>query len=301
MTDFLPTQTPPLLVIDIGGTWTRCAAVINGQLHNGRKVPTHAPTAEIFVKALLENSRTVLGESLPAAIGVSTIGPVNPVTGTLFTPPNRQPGLVNLPIGTVLAQEFGVDIAVDRDTNCALLGEHRCGAGRGCQDLVFATVSTGLGGAVMVGGALLRGADGVAGELGHLRVADDGVCGCGRTGCLEAVVSGTAIARRAGLASGAEAARAALDGHPGAQAALAQARRALVHACVDWVNLFNPQRIILGGSVVRDRTAWFELANEKVKRVPMEPARSSIEGVFPALLGDQAPLWGAATLAADLA
>lgn len=116
---------------------------------------------------------------------MSVTGPVDPATGRLYSPPNTGDGLDDLALGDWLAAHTGLPARVDRDTNCALLGEVRAGAARDCRNVVFATFSTGVGGAVLLDGRLLRGRDGVAGEVGHTVVAGDGpLCGCGRRGCL---------------------------------------------------------------------------------------------------------------------
>ena len=126
-----------------------------------------------------------------ARLGVSVTGPVDPATGRLFTPPNTDSNLAGLDLGADLARSTGLDVRVDRDTNVAALGEHAFGAARGVANFVYMTVSTGVGGAVMLDGRLLRGVDGVAGEIGHISVDRVGPsCGCGRRGCLEAIASG---------------------------------------------------------------------------------------------------------------
>ncbi len=104
-------------------------------------------------------------------IGVSVTGPVDPRTGKLFTPPNTGPVLAGLELGEALSRAACLEVRVDRDTNAAALGEHRCGSARGTANFVFITVSTGVGGAVMLAGRLIRGADGVAGSFSPARSA----------------------------------------------------------------------------------------------------------------------------------
>ena len=315
-------------------------------------------------------------------IGVSVTGPVDPRTGKLFTPPNTGPVLAGLELGEALSRAACLEVRVDRDTNAAALGEHRCGSAHGTANFVFITVSTGVGGAVMLDGRLIRGADGVAGEIGHICVERGGPrCGCGRRGCVEAIASGPSIARRAEAelraaegtelcaAEGAElraaegfaqtravtksvegstaaasvAARAgeavaapissqtssfssqassfssqtssplaerlrsgrpltgkdvdecAAAGDPHAIRALDAAAAAVAGMCVDMANVFNPERIVVGGSVAITHPDWIARASELVAREALVPANR--EGiVVPAELGDDVSLVGAAFL-----
>ena len=314
-------------------------------------------------------------------IGVSVTGPVDPRTGKLFTPPNTGPVLAGLELGEALSRAACLEVRVDRDTNAAALGEHRCGSARGTANFVFITVSTGVGGAVMLDGRLIRGADGVAGEIGHICVERGGPrCGCGRQGCVEAIASGPSIARRAEAelraAEGAEfravegtefraaegftqtrgvtksvegsaaaasvAARAgeavaapissqassssqalsfssqtssplaerlrsgrpltgkdvdecAAAGDPHAIRALDAAAAAVAGMCVDMANVFNPERIVVGGSVAITHPDWIARASELVASEALVPANR--EGiVVPAELGDDVSLVGAAFL-----
>ena len=313
-------------------------------------------------------------------IGVSVTGPVDPRTGKLFTPPNTGPVLAGLELGEALSRAACLEVRVDRDTNAAALGEHRCGSARGTANFVFITVSTGVGGAVMLDGRLIRGADGVAGEIGHICVERGGPrCGCGRRGCVEAIASGPSIARRAeaelrategaefravegaefravegfaqtrgvtksvegspaasvaarvgeavaaSISSQASSSSQALSpssqtssplaerlrsgrpltgkdvdecaaaGDPHAIRALDAAAAAVAGMCVDMANVFNPERIVVGGSVAITHPDWIARASELVAREALVPANR--EGiVVPAELGDDVSLVGAAFL-----
>lgn len=251
---------------------------------------------------------------LGSVLGVSVTGPVDPATGTLFSPPNTGPGLAGLPLQRLLRHQLGVTVLVDRDTNAALLAERAWGAATGCTDVVYVTVSTGVGGAVLLSGQLLRGVDGVAGEIGHVRVAPAGpMCGCRRRGCLEAVAAGPAISRaaatravpgsrlfelRTSLAAGLGAEHvhaAAIAGDPIAADILELAGAAIVSAAVDLVNVFNPQLVVIGGSVAAAHPGWITAADAAVRGRALEPARGSAR-VVAAALGDDGGLLGAALL-----
>jgi glucokinase len=235
------------------------------------------------------------------------------MTGVLFRPPNTGPGLVGLRLGEGLSDALDLPVVVDRDTNAAVLAEQRYGAGRGATNLVYLTVSTGVGGAVILDNRLLRGAMGVAGELGHISVSPDGpVCGCGRNGCLEAIAAGPALGAAAERAldsgvpsqlrqhpnrpiTGEAVAAAAEVGDQLSRTVLRQARAALASAAVDIVNIFNPERVVLGGSVILGNLDWVAEARRAVSERALEPARGCADVVV-AELGDQGGLLGAALL-----
>ncbi|GIW09363.1 MAG: hypothetical protein KatS3mg061_0420 [Dehalococcoidia bacterium] len=163
-----------------------------------------------------------------------------------------------LPLAELLAERLGAPTRVDNDANLAALGEHRFGAGRGVDHLVYLTVSTGIGGGIISGGRLLHGVHGFAGEVGHQVILPDGPpCGCGGRGCLEVLASGTAIVRRA-QAAGLPADRlaeegaaavfaAAAAGDPRAQEVIAGATRALGLGVVNLLHVFDPALVVLGG------------------------------------------------------
>ena len=187
----------------------------------------------------------------------------------MLEPPNLGAAFRNIALAADVAAALDLPTFLDRDTNVALLGERAFGAARGESDAVYLTVSTGVGGAVLSGGSIFRGPDGLAGELGHLAVELDGPrCGCGGIGHVEAIASGVALARDANAAVkdgtspflGARAAGAAeltaRDVSAGAEAGdamclalLAQARRAVAAGCVSIANALNPHVIVIGGAI----------------------------------------------------
>lgn len=238
-----------------------------------------------------------------AGIGVSSPGPVDPRTGVVVEPPNLGAGFRDIPLTAALADALGLPAFLDRDTNVAALGERAFGAARGYDDFIYLTVSTGVGGAIVTGGELLHGPDGLAGELGHVPVSLDGPrCGCGGLGHVESYASGAGLAKlaRAAVEQGASpfleararergaATLSAVDvnqgedaGDPTCVALMTQARRAVAVGCVGYVNAFNPHRIVIGGSIaeaegerllgeVRDaiRTEAFEAVGRHVTVVP---------------------------------
>jgi len=202
----------------------------------------------------------------------------------------------------------------------AALGEWRFGAGRGCQSLLYITVSTGVGGGWILDGRIYHGADSMAGEIGHMLIQSDGPpCACGRRGCLEAVASGPAIARRArelleadaqpgaGLRTLVEGdltaitawhvSQAAVAGDPLARQVLDEAACALGLGIANAVTLMNPQRVVVGGGVSKTGPRYFEVVRAAARANTVVGIRVDI---VPAALGDDAPLWGAIALAEEL-
>lgn len=152
-------------------------------------------TIEAEARGLLREADAA-GAGPLEAIGIGAPGPVDRSAGVLCNPPNL-PGWRDVPLAAVLGEAFGVPVHVENDANAAALAEHRFGAGRGCDDLVFLTMSTGVGGGAISGGRLVTGANGFAAELGHVPIVPGGLrCKCGLRGCLEAYVGGQAWARR---------------------------------------------------------------------------------------------------------
>jgi len=207
-----------------------------------------------------------------AGIGISSPGPVDPRSGEIVEPPNLGPDFRNVPITREATKALGLPAFLDRDTNVAALGERAFGAARGYDDFIYLTVSTGVGGAIVTGGKLLHGPDGLAGELGHVPVSLAGpICGCGGPGHVEAYASGAGLAKlaRALVESdgspflvqrakelGDPIRLSAVDVSAGVQAGdpacielMATARRAVAVGCVGYVNAFNPHRIVIGGSI----------------------------------------------------
>ena len=261
--------------------------------------------------AMLALARTLLAGRAPAAVGVSFGGPVDYRAG-LVRRSDHVPGWENTPLRDLLAAAFGCPVAVDNDANVAALGEHRFGAGRGGDDLLYVTVSTGVGGGWILGGRPWRGHEGMAGEIGHT-VADPAgpLCLCGKRGCVERLASGPYMAAdyaqgRGGAAeqgrenpgpTGRDVAERAAAGDERARAILLRGAWALGVGIGNAANLIDPQRVILGGGVTKSGAAWWA----EVRRAAAATAVAGVTfDIVPAVLGDDAPLWGALALAAEL-
>jgi len=302
--------------IDIGGTKIALAlATPDGPLIEKTRIPTRDAdgprTILERVCAELEAMLERTGAKL-ATVGVGCAGPLDRARGLILSPPNL-PGWVESPIVALLEERFGVKVVLDNDANAAALGEQRYGAGLGLDQLVYITISTGIGGGIIVRGKLVHGVRDGAGEVGHMTVLPDGPgCACGARGCLEALCSGTAIARRARerLAAGEESYLSSLEqGELTAQAVVSAARAGDTLAAKVWYdtirylsigvgNLFNalaPEAIIIGGGVSAAGEFLFEPLREQVRaRVRMLPPDKI--NILQASLGGDSGIHGACIL-----
>jgi glucokinase len=193
-----------LLGIDIGGTKTAFAIAHPGghalQAHTRHPAPktgdARADVDRIVEQADALLAQAGLGRGDVSVVGLSVPGPLDLEAGQVIRPPNL-PGWEAVPIREWLAEAFDCPVALENDANAAALAEWRKGAGEGTRDLVYLTMSTGVGGGIVLGGRLHRGRLGTAGELGHVPVVVGGeLCACGLRGCLEAYVGGAAWTKR---------------------------------------------------------------------------------------------------------
>jgi glucokinase len=318
-----------LLALDFGGTKHTAAVIASGEHQwQARRRVFSPPDADkdYDLETMCALARDLLAGARPAAIGVSFGGPVDATTGRVYLS-HHVPGWENTPLREILETELGVPASVDNDANVAALGEHHFGAGQGFSSLLYITVSTGVGGGWILNGQPWRGAEGMAGEIGHTVVDLNGpVCLCGKRGCVERLASGRYIAQRArewlaaqpdrgqilrALAGGdspvsseqtTEAVTAQLVSQAAAQGddlaweALEVAAWALGVGIGNAANLVDPQRFILGGGVTKAGDRFWEV----IRRTARETALPEVHfDIVPAALGDYAPLWGAVALAED--
>ncbi|MGE5672976.1 MAG: ROK family protein [Mycobacterium leprae] len=200
--------------------------------------------------------------------------------------------------------DLGLPLVMDNDVRCHTMGELHFGAGRGVSNFILLTLGTGIGSGIVLDGQLYRGPANMAGELGHIPLEPNGpVCGCGKRGCFEALASGTAIARRAKEAMLASSAKElfALAGSGNAQAlALVDAiAYDLGRGIACYVNLMNPQRVIVGGGVAMAGDLLFTPMRRYALQETMASIRSTVD-IVPAQLGDEAGIVGAASMVPGL-
>jgi glucokinase len=303
----------PVLGLDIGGT-KLAAGVVDaaGALHSFAVEPTErdegvdAVLARLWALGRRAVAESGLGWDEVGAVGIGCGGPLDAAAGVLIAPPHL-PGFTNVPISALAAEQYERPVTLENDATAAAAGEHRWGAGRGTDNMVYLTVSTGVGGGVVLDGRLFRGSTGNGGELGHVTIDWHGrPCrGCGRLGCLEAYVSGTSIAERAreaglDVARAEEVARLARDGDPTAVRVWDDTTEALACGITSIVNLFEPELVVVGGGVTRSGEQLLGPVRELVAAGTMKPAgdhaRIAVSG-----LGDQVGVYGAAAIVYDRA
>jgi glucokinase len=316
-----------ILALDFGGTKLAAATVEAGSRewlrYENRLSPANADALSDveIMRSLIES---VLDRRKPDAIGVSFGGPVDAATG-LVRLSHHVPGWENIPLKQLLEEEYNAPVSVDNDANVAAIGEHRFGAGQGYDSLFYITISTGVGGGWILNGKPWQGAGGMAGEIGHIVVDPTGpVCLCGKRGCVERLASGPYMAQNArellekevhnsptstrgeilkylvgndlNLITGQIVSVAAGHGDELAKEVLYKAAWALGVGIGNVANLMNPQRFVLGGGVTKAGDNFWAI----VRKVAHETALPEVNfEVVRALLGDEAPLWGAVALGLD--
>lgn len=293
------------LTLDVGGT--KCVAAVadaRGKvLAEERVAPVTGRGPEPFVAALSYLLERVLARALDSGVRRETIarlavaapGPLELPAGRILDAPNL-PGVGVADLGGELRRRFGFELLLENDASCGALAEGLFGAGRGVADFLFLTLSTGIGGGVVAGGRLLRGATGNGAELGHVVVDPKGPrCGCGRVGCLEAICGGRNLARRV-AADPAFAASAlpriagvepfaakhlfegARRGDPLARRFLAEFVDALARAIADLVLVFDPGRVILGTMAVESGDLFLAALRARVDELVWPVHRGSVGG-----------------------
>ena len=296
--------------VDFGGTNIKVGLVdARGRVARAHIVPSKAaarPASFIDgVSRLVESLARSVG-ARPAGlrgVGVGAPGPVDVARGVVHSMVNV-PGWREVPLARRLERRLGCRCLVDNDVNLFTLAEWRFGAGRGADHLVGLTLGTGVGGGLLVNGALYRGACGAAGELGHMVIDPRGYrCGCGRRGCLEALVSAPAVvrlARRTMRRRGAHltsqlVGRAARAGDSRARRVWVEIGRRLGVGLANVVNLLNPDRIVIGGGVANNWTLFAPTLIRTLRAEAMEVPGAAVQ-VVRGRLGDRAGIVGAAVL-----
>ncbi len=300
--------------VDLGGTKCLAVAIEGGVVVDERRVAT--PEGEpALLDAVAGAATEVLGAGDVTGVGVGVPGLVDRA-GVLRFAPNL-PGVVDLDIKSELEDRLGLAVRVDNDATCAAWGERQVGAAQGYRDVILVTLGTGIGGGIVAGGALLRGANGFAGEFGHMVVDPDGPpCPCGQRGCWERFASGGGLGRLAqqaaadgratrvldlaggepSLVRGEHVTQAAAAGDAEALALLAELGWWVALGLANLANAFDPQAFVLGGGLIEAgdmllgpvRTAFAGLLTGGSYRPPVD--------IVAAALGEHAGAIGAACL-----
>lgn len=309
-------MTKNFIVADVGGTHIRvaCFPVKSQKPTIVKRIATVGPDSPH--DRLIHLIATVAPKSEEiAAITVAAPGPLDPFEGIIFEAPNI-PSWVNLPLKKQIEDQFHVPVAIGNDANLAALGEWRFGAGIGHCNLVYITVSTGIGGGVIIENQMLLGVRGLAAELGHVTVIPDGpLCGCGQRGHLEAIASGPAIARwveqelSQGIPSSLPAdqsvtakdvSQAAAKGDALAIAALERSATYVGTAIADYLHIFNPSMVIIGGGVSQSGEAYIGPLRSTMNDHVMSKRYLDNLTLTTSALGDDVGLMGALALAETL-
>jgi glucokinase len=301
------------IAVDIGGTQIRVALYEPDSIKPIAHQRTRSLATQPGVYERLERAiESVWPRDGVKAIGIASPGPLDPHTGTILATPNI-PEWQNFPLTAKLSQHFQVPAYLDNDANMAGLAEWQFGAGKGHQDLVYLTISTGIGGGVISNGCLLQGFRGMGAELGHLIIDPDGpLCGCGSRGHIESFSSGPSIARYVAeqLAAGQESslgsqsqlsaaqiAETARAGDTLAISAFARAGYYLGIAVANFLAIFNPSILIFGGGVSQVGDLLFKPFEASLRKHTFHPHYLDDLVITMAALGDDAGLLGALALA----
>ncbi len=305
-----------IIAVDVGGTQIRAGVYPKDNIHPSvlDRISTKDKNATPLER-LIQLIETVWPvDETVTAIGIAAPGPLDPFQGVIIAAPNIA-GWTDLPLRKTLEDYFKVPVILGNDANLAAYGEWRYGAGRNHHHLIYLTVSTGIGGGVIIDDELLVGLRGLAAELGHVTVQLDGpLCSCGQRGHLEAVASGTAIAQwvEQELSQGAFSilppdqpmttklvTQAAQQGDQLAIAALARSGTFIGQALADYLHIFNPSIVLIGGGVSQSGSLLLEpmraamcehvLCKEYIDHLSLKTAE----------LGDEAGLMGALALVRD--
>lgn len=300
--------------VDLGGTKILIALTgQSGEILQSSKIPTRANKGpEIILSDLVAGLTSLFQIPLEAieGMGFCMAGYYDRQKGVILDSPNL-PGWENYPVEQRLKCMLNCPVIVENDANAAAWGEYSCGAGRGKENLLLVTLGTGIGGALIAEGRLVHGAGGLAGEIGHIPLlpGEGPLCGCGKRGCLEALVSGTAIARegRALLKTGQQTIlwdmvdevslqardvfEAARQGDRCSLEVIDLAARYLGQGLAIAVNLLNPEIVIVGGGMAGEGELFLVPLRRYFSQMLIKPLAETVT-LVPAELGEEAGVRG---------
>jgi glucokinase len=280
--------------VDIGGTKT-AVSLWEGEEKLLQK--TQFPTAG-RPEAVIDEIDAAIGRILAAeavelaglrALGISCGGPLDSAQGLILSPPNL-PGWDRVPIVGALEEKTGLPCFLENDANACALAEWRWGAGRGCRDMAFLTFGTGLGCGLILNGRLYRGAGDLAGEVGHIRIAEDGPEGYGKRGSWEGFCSGGGLSRLYAETTGRNETGkyicdAAGQGEAEALAVIEQCAFYLGRGIALLIDILNPQCVVLGSIFVRSEGLFRRIMESVIAEEALEASRRQCF-IRPALLGE---------------
>ncbi len=305
--------------VDLGGTNLRTSLLNSqGEVLDRHKEPTRASEgwAKVVARLIEEiknrREKAVRKGFAVAAVGVGAPGVILVDKGIVVKSPNF-PDWNNLPLKQLLEEALDIPVFIENDANAAALGEQWRGAGRDIRSMILLTLGTGVGGGIILDNKIWHGADGMAGEIGHMTLFPDGrACSCGNKGCLEMYASARGIVlgyQEAFKAAGSqppakpvtseEIYEAARKGNATAVRVMKDMGRMLGIGLASLINIFNPERIVIGGGVKDGWPLFIDAAREEIMQRAFEvPAKRT--QIVPSLLGDDAGMIGAAAVALQL-
>ena len=310
-------STEHFIGVDVSGATMRAALLTaEGQVVERREAPLKREDVVAQVANVVSELRDVSPNIV--AIGVGIPGLVNRQTDRVLVSTDL-PSVVRGNIHAELVKATGLRIELENDANAAAYGEYRVGAGRGSRDMFFATIGTGIGGAIILDGKLWLGASGFAGEFGHITIDAEGIeCMCGNAGCLETLASAPNIVRRANerlyrdntsslsrLAinkefTAADVVHEAKDGDDFSLMMIERTGKYIGAAVASVINLLNIERIVLGGGVMEAGDLILDPIIREAERRAFQPCFEATQ-IVAAALGTDAVSIGAAMLARDAA
>jgi glucokinase len=311
------------LGVDIGGTKIAVGLVDReGKILTQARIPMIGNgTAEAGLQAVISAIDSVVWANKVSSIGICAPGPLNPETGVVLNPPNL-PCWRNFPLARKIADKFHMRVRVDNDANAAALAETRWGAARGYGYVFYATIGTGIGTGIVLGGRIYHGSTGSAGEGGHVSIDYRGrLCSCGKRGCIEVLAAGPAIGTRARAKLSAEASRdsAILDlakgdvtavsselvgqayaaGDPLAREILLETIEVLTPWLGNIVDLLDPDVLVMGGGVAAMLRPFFDDIKQRLPAWCVNPRAAEIPLVMAHYGADAGIAGGAALLSED--
>jgi len=308
--------------VDVGGT-NLVAGVLaedGSEIHGVVSEPTlSAQGADSVIGRIVKLAKASIAESgkKVEGVGIGSPGPLNTKTGVVLLTPNL--GWTNMPLRDRVSEGLGLPATLDNDANCAIYGEWWRGAASGAKYVIGFTLGTGIGGGIVIDGKIYHGASDVAGEFGHVTIDANGRhCKCGNYGCIEAYASGPAIAERAveGIQSGTDTTlaqyvngdltkitaqivyEAANDGDEWALEIVRETASLLGAAVASFVNIFNPEVVVICGGVTQAGDRLFNPLRWEVKRRAFKPAWEVCR-IVPGTLPGTAGVYGAAAVFID--
>jgi glucokinase len=307
--------------VDLGGTNLRSAILSpEGEILDRHKEATHAAEGwEKVVARLVENIKRQRESAVRrgfdvAAVGVGAPGVIQADKGVVVKSPNF-PDWDNLPLKDQLEKTLDIPVFLENDANAAALGEQWHGAGQGIRSMILLTLGTGVGGGIILDNKIWHGADGMAGEIGHMTLIPDGrPCTCGNTGCLEMYASARGIVQsyrealgkpfapahgQLGQITSEQVYEAAGAGNEIALRVMKDMGRMLGIGIASLINIFNPERIVVGGGVKDAWPLFIDTTREEILKRAFEVPAKRTE-IVPSKLGDDAGMVGAAAVAFEL-